>query len=121
MTNLESAPVPSTRLASILKPITGTFRVARSGGARLAQSLPGTVSSTGTRARATTTALQKLPDSTLRWLVASSIGLGAGLYLSGRRRLTVAAGVAPAFLAGAAIALRPAKPVPAVAPVEPTV
>jgi hypothetical protein len=116
MTDEEPAPTASSHLKSVLSHLAGTFRVVRDGGARLAEGLPGTLSATQTRARATTTVLQKLPDSTLRWLVASSVGLGAGLYLSGKRRLTVVAGVAPAFLAGAAMALRPAKPV---APVEP--
>jgi hypothetical protein len=56
---------------------------------------------------ATTSALQRLPDPTLRWLAAGSIGLGAGLYLSGTPRLVVAASVVPACLIGAAILLRP--------------
>jgi hypothetical protein len=60
-------------------------------------------------ASATTSALQTLPDSTLRWLAASSVGLGAGLYLAGKQRLLIAAGVAPALIMGAAIALRPHK------------
>ena len=34
-------------------------------------------------ARGTTTTLQRLPDSTLRWLAASSIGLAAGLRVAG--------------------------------------
>jgi hypothetical protein len=74
---------------------------------------PGTVhdsvAATKDGARATTTALQTLPDSTLRWLAASSVGLGAGLYLAGKQRLLIIAGVAPAVIMGAAIALRPTK------------
>jgi hypothetical protein len=44
-------------------------------------------------------AIERLSDSTLSWLAASSIGLGAGLYLSGRHRLALVAGLAPALLA----------------------
>jgi hypothetical protein len=52
-------------------------------------------------------ALQRLPDSTLRWLAAGSVGLGAGFYLTGAPRLLVAAGVAPGLAMAAAIVLRP--------------
>ena len=62
------------------------------------------------RARGTTTALQTLPDSTLRWLAATSVGLGAGLHVAGAPRLVTAAGLAPAALMGAAIVLRPLEP-----------
>ena len=58
-----------------------------------------------------TSALQQLPDSTLRWLTASSIGLAAGLQVAGAPRWMQAAGIAPALFSGAAIALRPAAPV----------
>jgi hypothetical protein len=68
-----------------------------------------TMTATRDGARATTSALQTLPDSTLRWLAASSVGLGAGLYLAGKKRILIAAGVAPAVIMGAAIALRPSK------------
>ena len=60
--------------------------------------------------RATTTRLQTLPNGTLRWMAASSVGLGAGLYLAGKKRLVIAAGMAPAVIVGAAIAMRPMKP-----------
>jgi hypothetical protein len=73
--------------------------------------VPGTVHATQATARGTTSTLQTLPDSTLRWLAASSVGLGAGFYLSGAPRLVTAAGVAPALLLGAAIVLRPSEPV----------
>jgi hypothetical protein len=66
-------------------------------------------------ARGTTSALQRLPDSTLRWLAAGSIGLAAGLQLAGVPRLLRAAGVAPALFMGAAVALRPTEPVTAAA------
>jgi hypothetical protein len=61
-------------------------------------------------ARGTTSALQRLPDSTLRWLAATSIGLAAGLQVAGAPRLVRAAGLAPALFMGAAIATRPAAP-----------
>jgi hypothetical protein len=55
----------------------------------------------------TTTALQVLPDPTLRWLAATSVGLGAGLHLAGVPRVLIAAAVTPAILLGAAIVGRP--------------
>jgi hypothetical protein len=58
-------------------------------------------------AGATTKALQTLPDSTLRWLTAGSVGLGVGLYLAGAPRLATAAGVTPALMMGAAMVVRP--------------
>lgn len=82
---------------------------ARSGAAMVRARLPGTVRATRTGAQATTTALQTLPDSTLQSLTASTVGLGAGFYLAGKRRLGIVAGVAPALVMGAAIALRPRK------------
>ena len=57
-----------------------------------------------------TNPLQALPDSTLRWLAASSVGLGAGFFLAGAPRLVVAAGVAPALVMGAAMIARPIEP-----------
>jgi hypothetical protein len=57
-----------------------------------------------------TNPLQALPDSTLRWLAASSVGLGAGFFLAGAPRLVVAAGVAPAVVMGAAMIARPIEP-----------
>jgi hypothetical protein len=57
-------------------------------------------------AGATTTALQALPDSTLRWLTAGSVGLGVGLFLAGAPRLATAAGVTPAVMMGAAMVAR---------------
>jgi hypothetical protein len=63
-----------------------------------------------TGASDTTTALQALPDPTLRWLAATSVGLGAGLYLAGVPRGVIAAAVTPAILLGAAIVGRPHEP-----------
>jgi hypothetical protein len=82
--------------------------------------VPGTVRGTRAGAADTTSALQTLPDSTLRGLAATSVGLGAGLYLGGAPRLVVAAGVVPALAAGAAIMLRPGDPAGDATEGEPT-
>jgi len=84
-------------------------RATQAGASNLVARLPATARATQAGARATTSALQQLPDSTLRSLAASSAGLGAGLYLAGKNRLLVALGVVPAIVVGAAIALRPHK------------
>lgn len=55
----------------------------------------------------TTTALQTLPDQTLRLLAAASIGLATGLQLAGAPRLITLAAIAPALFAGGAMATRP--------------
>jgi hypothetical protein len=90
-------------------------QVGRDGAGQIADHAPETVHATQVGAMATTRELQKLPDSTLRWLAATSVGMGAGLYLAGKRRVVVAAGLVPAVAMGAAIALRPSrKPVAAV-------
>jgi hypothetical protein len=108
-------------LTTVLRRVSAPVKVARDGVGRLAARLPAAVRATGSRAQtaaqatrsgaqATTSALQTLPDPTLRWLAASSVGLGAGLYMTGRRRLVVAAGIAPAVVMAVAIALRPSRP-----------
>lgn len=84
--------------------------IVRSGASALIARVPGTMHATRQRAQETTTALQTLPDPTLRWLAATSVGLGAGLHLAGAPRLVTAAGLAPAALMGAAIVLRPREP-----------
>ena len=100
--------------ASLLGRVPATIRATRNGATSLLERVPATLSATQAGARATTSALQQLPDSTLQSLAASSAGLGAGLYLAGRRRLAVAAGVIPALVVGIAIAARPVKtPAPA--------
>ena len=55
-------------------------------------------------------ALQGLPDPTLRTLAASSVGLGAGLYLAGAPRLVLVVGAVPAVVMSAVITLRPTEP-----------
>jgi uncharacterized protein YjbJ (UPF0337 family) len=98
-----SATVPAhdrqTLLAGVVRRVSGAITM-------LIERVPGTIDAT----RAGTSALQTLPDPTLRTLAAVSAGLGAGLYLARAPRLVVAAGIAPALLLGVAIVLRPLEP-----------
>jgi len=57
------------------------------------------------------TTLQRLPNSMLRSLSATSVGLAAGFYLARAPRLMIAAGAAPAVIMAAAMILRPIEPV----------
>jgi hypothetical protein len=98
-------------LASIGHGVSSAATTARDGVNSLVEHAPGALGATRAALSDSTSALQALPDSTLRWLAASSIGLGAGFALAHAPRLAVAAGVAPALLIGRAIALRPAEPV----------
>ena len=100
------------RLAGAGQRVSGALSTAGSSATRLLDRLPATVRATRIGMESTTTALQALPDSTLRWIAATSVGLGAGLRLAGAPRLVSAAGAAPALLVGMAIALRPPKPPP---------
>ena len=127
MTIEELEPNKPGRLAGVVRRISGSARSARNGAAgvigrlpatitatrngvrKLLRRVPATIEATQAGALATTSALQQLPDSTLQSLAASSAGLGAGLYLAGRRRLAVVAGVIPALIVGVAIAVRPVK------------
>jgi hypothetical protein len=95
------------RLASPVRRISGVIEIARKNAAMLLVRVPGTVHAARAGAHETAGALQTLPDSTLRWLAATSVGLGAGFYLAGAPRLVAAAGVAPALILGSAIVLRP--------------
>jgi hypothetical protein len=95
--------------SNLVARLPATARATQAGASNLVARLPATARATQAGARATTSALQQLPDSTLRSLAASSAGLGAGLYLAGKNRLLVALGVVPAIVVGAAIALRPHK------------
>jgi hypothetical protein len=88
--------------------------IVRRSGITLMERMPGAARATGAGMRGTTSALQHLPDSKLRWLAAGSIGLAAGFHLAGAPRLARVAGVAPALFMGAAMASR------ATAPVDPT-
>jgi hypothetical protein len=117
MTNVEPAGPPvmprsaaealRARAAGLARGVSGAVTLSRAGAATLISHLPGTMHATRAGAHGTTSALQSLPDTTLRSLAATSLGLGAGFYLAGAPRLAVAAGVAPALVMGAAIVLRP--------------
>jgi hypothetical protein len=97
------------RLADTVRRVSGTIDLGLATAETLFAQLPRTARATGVTANATTRALQRLPDSTLQGLAASSIGFGAGLYLAGLPRLVTAAAVTPAVVIGAAIILRPAE------------
>ena len=97
-------------VASVRRRVSGAIDVARAGATMLIVRAPGTMHTTQAGAHRVTSVLQTLPDSTLRWLAASSVGLGAGLSLAGAPRLVRAAGMAPALILGAAIVLRPIQP-----------
>lgn len=84
--------------------------LARIGAATAVERTPGALRAMRDGVGAATAALQRLPDSTLRWIAATSVGVGAGLRLAGAPRLVSAAGAAPALVVGAAIALRPTEP-----------
>jgi len=90
--------------------VSGVLKLARASGDLLAARAPGTLRSMKAGAHGMTVALQILPDSTLRWLAAASVGLAAGLRLAGAPRVVAAAGVTPALVLGAAIVLRPIEP-----------
>jgi len=107
-----TAPASDRRghITSAVRRVSGLVGIARASAAMLIARAPGTMRATRVGAHSTTSALQSLPDPTLRWLAASSAGLSAGFYLAGAPRLFVAAGVAPALLMGAAIVLRPNEP-----------
>lgn len=112
-----TAVEPRTRGARARRPVSGAVTVARRSvtfarrsTANLIARVPGTLKTTRAGAQEATNALQGLPDPTLRTLVASSLGLGAGFYLRGAPRLLILAGVVPAMIMGAAMALRPVAP-----------
>ncbi len=106
---LARAPGRHPRRESAVRRVSGAARSARAGATLLMARVPGAMHATGVGAQDTTSALQALPDSTLRWLTAGSVGLGAGLYLAGAPRVVAAAGVAPALFMGAAMVLRPTR------------
>ena len=86
---------------------TSAVELARTSAASVTERVPGALRAMRAGVSGTTSALQSLPDSTLRWIAATSVGLGAGLRLAGAPRLVSAAGAAPALIVGAVIALRP--------------
>jgi acyl-CoA reductase-like NAD-dependent aldehyde dehydrogenase len=92
---------------SVTRGASRAISAARSGVDALVGNLPGALEATRAGARETASALQALPDPTLRWLAAASVGVGAGLFLAGKPRLVIAASVAPALAMGAAMVVRP--------------
>jgi hypothetical protein len=106
------------RATDLAAHLPATVKATQAGASNLVGRLPATARATQNGVRATTSALQQLPDSTLQSLAASSAGLGAGLYLAGKTKLAVAAGILPALVVSAAIAWRPAK---TVAPAKPSI
>lgn len=84
---------------------------ARTGAERVAGRLPHAVERTRLGVEQATTRLQTLPNPTLSLLAAASVGLATGLHLAGAPRLVSLAAVAPALLAGGAMATRPG-PIP---------
>jgi len=114
VTRAPGTPAPARdlqkHLASAGRRVTGAVKIARTSATTLMVHLPATVRATRAGMAGTTAALQTLPDSTLRWIAATSVGLSAGLRLAGAPRLVSAAGAAPALLVGAVIALRPPEP-----------
>ncbi len=101
---------PPRSLAIAIRRAARAVDRARSVGGGIASHVSETAHATHAGAQATTTALQTLPDSTLKGFAATSVGLGAGVYLAGGPRLAAAAAVAPAVIMGVAMALRPASP-----------
>jgi uncharacterized protein YjbJ (UPF0337 family) len=99
-----------TRKARVVHGAQGAVGIVRTSVGTVIERVPGTAHAARAGARRTTSALQRLPDSTLRWLTASSVGLAAGLKIAGAPRLVTAAGAAPALVMGAAIALRRSEP-----------
>lgn len=96
-----------TLSAGVARRASGAIGTARTSAASLVARVPGAMRTTRAGAYDTASALQKLPDPTLRWMAAGSVGLAAGLYLAGLPRLVAAAGAAPALIMGAAVVLRP--------------
>jgi hypothetical protein len=101
-------------LTALAKPVSGMVAIARSsvaaagrGATTVVTRLPTTIRATQAGATEATGALQGLPDPTLRSLAATSVGIGAGLYLARAPRAVVVIGMVPAMLMGAAIATRP--------------
>ena len=105
------ADARSGRLTSVARRVSGVVKVGGENAVAISRRAPATLHATHAGANGATSMLRTLPDSTLRWLAASSVGLGAGLYLAGAPRLAIAAGVAPALFMGAAIVGRPIKSV----------
>ncbi len=77
--------------------------------ARVTEGVTDALHAAQTGATGTTHALAGLPDRTLIGVAAGSLGVGAGFYLARAPRLAIAAGILPALLTLAAVALRPVR------------
>lgn len=107
---LEYSVVAVTRRAGAAARVRVGVSAVRRGVVALMARAPATMRGTRVVARGTVGALQKLPDSTLQSLAATSVGVGVGLSFTRARRLAFVAGMLPAVLIQAAIAGRPAEP-----------
>jgi hypothetical protein len=81
--------------------------IGRVRGSGLADRLPGTWGHVRAGAKGAVANLQTVPDSGLRLLAGVFVGVGAGLQLSGKKRLAALAGFVPASIFGFAILSRP--------------
>ncbi len=98
-----------TAVAGAIGYLPTLVETARSGAGQLAEQLPEVLDRTRASALGTASTLQTMPDPTLRLLAAFSIGLGAGLYLSGAPRLVTLAALTPALILSFAIVSRPGR------------
>jgi hypothetical protein len=116
---------PGQRRAGVAAHLSGAISSAWAAATTFVGRVPGTLDATRTGARHAARSLQTLPDPTLQWLAAGSVGIGAGLFLTGKRRLVIAASIAPAVAMGAAIVARPIEKVVAdilvARPVQPAI
>jgi hypothetical protein len=99
-------PMAPRHLTSLRNLLARPFNVVRQGSGVVVRQVPPTAKAAQAGARTAAGVLRTTSDSTLRWLTATSLGVGAGLYFSGKRRLALTAAVVPAVVAGATIALR---------------
>lgn len=99
-----------TRHTGLSRHTKGAVKLVGRTTSRIIAHIPGTMGATQAGVHDAASALQGLPDPTLRTLAASSVGLGAGLYLAGAPRLVLVAGAVPAVIMSAVIALRPIEP-----------
>ena len=88
--------------------VAGAGGSVRTHGTALVGAMPGALRAIRAGARSSMSMLQVLPDPTLRWLIAGSAGMAAGLFAAGAPRVITTLGMAPVVAMGAAIALRPA-------------
>ncbi len=100
------SPDPGQRRAGVAGRLSGAVSSAWATATTFIGRVPGTLDATRTGGRQAARSLQGLPDPTLQWLAAGSVGLGAGLFLTGKPRLVIAATIAPAIAMGAAIVAR---------------